>query len=157
MLRIVQAELAAQVDLARQLFREYADSLGFDLCFQSFQQELDNLPGDYTPPNGRLLLAFKNDVASGCVALHAFGNANACEMKRLYVRPDYRGEGIGLALASRAIEEARVSGYTSMLLDTVEPIMGRAVAMYRSLGFREIPAYRENPIPGALYMELKLV
>jgi ribosomal protein S18 acetylase RimI-like enzyme len=157
MLRIVQADSPPQVELARQLFREYADGLGFDLCFQSFQQELDGLPGEYAPPNGRLLLASKDDIAAGCVALHAFGIEGACEMKRLYVRPQFRGERIGAALANRAIEEARAIGYSRMLLDTVEPVMGRAVAMYRRIGFREIAAYRDNPIPGALYMELKLV
>lgn len=148
------AESPVQIAIIRELFLEYAQSLGFSLCFQGFDQELAGLPGDYAPPQGRLLLAFASQPAA-CVALHAI-DAEACEMKRLYVRPQFRGHGLGKALAERIIAEARQIGYTRLRLDTVEPKMKTAVAMYRQLGFREIAPYRPNPIEGALYMELKL-
>lgn len=154
-LHAVQAESAEQIATVRELFLEYAQSLGFSLCFQGFDKELAELPGDYAPPAGRLLLAdFGGDVA-GCVALHKIDDA-VCEMKRLYVRPQFRGKGLGKALAERVIHEAREIGYKKLRLDTVEPMMRTAVAMYRQLGFREIAPYRENPINGALYMELEL-
>ncbi|MFB3813136.1 MAG: GNAT family N-acetyltransferase [Terriglobales bacterium] len=155
MVRIVQATTAEQVELARELFQEYAASLGFDLCFQNFTQELASLPGDYAPPSGRLLLAVEADEAAGCVALHDLGHS-ICEMKRLYLRPKFRGRGLGRELAEAVIRSAREIGYRAMRLDTVAPIMPQAVALYRSLGFREIPPYRPNPIAGALYMELEL-
>lgn len=141
--------------MVRDLFLEYAQSLGFSLCFQGFDQELASLPGDYRPPHGRLLLAMEGDVAAGCVALHRI-NGDYCEMKRLYVRPGFRGRGLGLRLAARVIADARGIGYKYLRLDTVEPKMPAAVAMYRGLGFREIAPYRSNPIAGALYMELQL-
>jgi len=137
------------------LFQEYAASLGFNLCFQSFDQELAGLPGEYAPPQGRLLLARTGGELAGCVALHPL-QAGVCEMKRLYVRPQYRGQGIGRALLNTVLGEARAIGYQRMRLDTVEPVMQDAVRMYRAYGFREIPPYRENPIPGALYMEIEL-
>ena len=140
---------------ARELFLEYAKSLNFDLCFQSFDQELAGLPGDYSPPPGRLLLAQFSGLWAGCVALHKL-EADICEMKRLYLRPQFRGKGVGRALAETAIVEARGIGYRRMRLDTVEPVMKDAVAMYRWLGFKEIAPYRVNPIAGALYMELEL-
>ena len=148
-------ESPAQVAIVRGLFLEYAQSLGFSLCFQSFDQELAALPGDYTPPQGCLLLATSASQPAACVALHAI-DAEACEMKRLYVRPQFRGHGLGKALAEGIIAEARQIGYTRLRLDTVEPKMKTAVAMYRQLGFREIAPYRANPIEGALYMELNL-
>ncbi|MGA9039219.1 MAG: GNAT family N-acetyltransferase [Terriglobales bacterium] len=138
-----------------ELFLEYAESLGFSLCFQNFDQELAGLPGDYAPPDGRLLLAHYEDQLAGCVALHRL-EPNICEMKRLYLRPQFRGKGVGLALVAAVIAEARRIGYARMRLDTVEPIMKNAVAMYRRFGFREIVPYRLNPIAGALYMELGL-
>jgi ribosomal protein S18 acetylase RimI-like enzyme len=154
-LTFAQAESAAQAAQARELFLEYAQSLGFSLCFQNFDQELAELPGDYAPPEGRLLLAeYKNQVA-GCVALHKV-ESGICEMKRLYLRPQFRGQGLGRALADRIIAEARQIGYQRMRLDTVEPVMKDAVAMYRKLGFKEIAPYRPNPIAGAMYMELEL-
>ncbi|HKC70615.1 MAG TPA: GNAT family N-acetyltransferase [Terriglobales bacterium] len=137
------------------MFQEYAASLGFNLCFQSFDQELAGLPGEYAPPQGRLLLARTGGELAGCVALHPL-QAGVCEMKRLYVRPQYRGQGIGRALLNTVLGEARAIGYQRMRLDTVEPVMQDAVRMYRAYGFREIPPYRENPIPGALYMEIEL-
>src|SRR5262249_313624 len=133
----------------------YAESLGFSLCFQNFDSELANLPGDYAPPGGRLLLAEYNGKAAGCVALHKL-DSEACEMKRLYLRPQYRGLGLGRAIAEKVIAEARGIGYRRMRLDTVGPVMKDAVAMYRRLGFEEIAPYCANPIAGAMYMELKL-
>lgn len=154
-LQFAQAELPTQIAQARELFLEYAQSLGFSLCFQNFDQELAGLPGDYAPPEGRLLLAKYEGQVAGCVALHRLEDG-ICEMKRLYLRPQFRGKGIGRALADRIISEARQIGYQRMRLDTVEPVMKDAVEMYRRLGFKEIPPYRPNPIAGALYMELQL-
>lgn len=153
--RIFGAKSVSEIAQVRELFLEYAESLGFSLCFQGFDQELAGLPGDYAPPDGRLLLAEYESQLAGCVALHKL-EPQICEMKRLYLRPQFRGKGLGRALAERAIVEARAIGYGSMRLDTVEPIMKDAVAMYRRLGFREIAAYRVNPIAGAMYMELEL-
>jgi putative acetyltransferase len=151
----VQAESSSQIAQARELFVEYAQSLGFSLCFQNFDQELANLPGDYAPPDGRLLLAECDGQLAGCVALHKLEDS-ICEMKRLYLRSQFRGHGLGRALAHRIIGEARQMSYERMRLDTVEPVMKDAVRMYRSIGFREIAPYRSNPIAGALYMELQL-
>ena len=150
-----QAQTRARIAQARELFLEYAQSLGFSLCFQNFDQELAGLPGDYAPPGGRLLLAEYEGQVAGCVALHGIDDG-ICEMKRLYLRPGFRGKGLGRALAERIIAEARQIGYQRMRLDTVEPVMKDAVAMYRRLGFEEIASYRPNPMPGTLYMELKL-
>jgi len=152
---IAQVNSAEQIAQARKLFLEYASSLGFSLCFQSFDKELAELPGDYAPPEGRLLFAEYNSRPAGCVALHPL-EPGICEMKRLYLRPAYRGKGLGRKLAEAVIGEARAIGYKTMRLDTVEPIMRDAVAMYRRLGFREIAPYRPNPIEGAIYMELEL-
>jgi putative acetyltransferase len=156
MLKIIQATSSAHIDEVRALFNEYAASLGFSLCFQSFEQELANLPGDYAPPSGRLLLAYVDEAPAGCVALHRL-EGDACEMKRLYVRPQFRRQRIGQALLDHLIDEARTIGYARMRLDTVPSVMGKAVELYRDYGFREIPPYRLNPIAGALYMELELV
>jgi putative acetyltransferase len=151
----VQAESPAQVAQARELFVEYAQSLGMNLCFQNFEQELAGLPGHYAPPDGRLLLAEHEGQLAGCVALHKW-ETGICEMKRLYLRPSFRGKGLGRVLAERIIAEARDIGYQRMRLDTIEPLMKDAVEMYRKLGFREIAPYRPNPIAGAMYMELQL-
>jgi putative acetyltransferase len=153
MFEIIQAETTEHIAQVRGLFREYAAGLNFDLCFQGFEQELASLPGDYAPPRGRLLLALVDGQPAGCVAFHDVGNA-ACEMKRLYVRPAFRGQKLGRALAERAIHEADELNYCRMRLDTVAPVMERAVNLYRALGFQEIPPYRPNPIAGAMYMEL---
>jgi putative acetyltransferase len=150
-----EAESPAQIAQARELFREYAQSLGFNLCFQNFDEELASLPGDYTPPHGRLLLVEYESQLAACVALHKL-DSTICEMKRLYLRPQFRGKGMGRVLAERIIAEARGIGYRRMRLDTVEPVMKNAVAMYRKLGFKEIDPYCSNPIAGALYMELEL-
>jgi putative acetyltransferase len=151
----MQAESDAEIAQTRDLFLEYAESLGFSLCFQNFDQELAGLPGDYASPHGRLLLAEYEGQLAGCVALHKL-EPEICEMKRLYLRAGFRGKGLGRALAETIIAEARGIGYRRMRLDTVEPVMKDAVAMYRQLGFKEIPPYRVNPIAGALYMELQL-
>jgi ribosomal protein S18 acetylase RimI-like enzyme len=151
----MQAESHAQIAQTRELFLEYAESLGFSLCFQNFDQELAGLPGDYAPPDGRLLLAEYEGQLAGCVALHKL-EPEICEMKRLYLRAKFRDKGLGRALAETIIAEARAIGYRRMRLDTVEPVMKDAVAMYRRLGFKEIAPYRANPIAGALYMELEL-
>ena len=154
-LRMTQVESPAHIEQARELFLEYAQSLGFSLCFQNFDQELADLPGDYAPPEGRLLLAEYRGQLAGCVALHQIG-PRICEMKRLYLRPQFRGKGLGRVLAENVIAEACMIGCRKMRLDTVEPVMPNAVAMYRRLGFKEIEPYRTNPIAGTLYMELEL-
>ncbi len=154
-LTFAQAASPSQIAQARELFLEYAQSLGFSLCFQNFDQELAGLPGDYAPPEGRLLLAEYESQLAGCVALHKL-DSSICEMKRLYLRPAFRGQGLGRAFAERIIAEARQTGYQRMRLDTVGPVMKDAVAMYRKLGFHEIAPYRANPMAGTLYMELDL-
>ncbi|MGZ4813602.1 MAG: GNAT family N-acetyltransferase [Terriglobales bacterium] len=152
---LIQATLPEHIEQTRVLFLEYADSLGFSLCFQSFDEELKSLPGAYAAPSGRLLLAQYEQQAAGCVALRKL-EANICEMKRLYVRPAYRGKGLGRILVERLITEARAIGYERMRLDTIASSMQDAVALYRRMGFKEIPPYRANPIEGALYLELLL-
>ena len=138
----------------RELFSEYAEWLGFDLDFQDFKRELAALPGEYAPPAGRLLLAVCAGALAGCVALRRLGTGT-CEMKRLYVRPAFRGQGIGKALATAVIEEARKIGYERMRLDTIAS-MTAATSLYESLGFERIGPYRHNPIAGATFMQLVL-
>ena len=154
MLEIIQADTQEKLEAVAGLFREYADSLEFDLGFQGFAEELAGLPGDYGRPRGRLLLAMHDGQAAGCVALREIADGT-CEMKRPYVRPQFRGSGIGRALAEAVIGEARNIGYVAMRLDTA-PSMERAAALYASLGFREIAPYRHNPISGAKFLELTL-
>lgn len=155
MLEFVQAESVEQISQARELFEEYAGALGINLCFQNFDKELAELPGAYVPPGGRLLLASDKSRIAGCIALRKLDN-ETCEMKRLYVRPLFRGQKIGRALAERLIAEAREVGYARMRLDTLPAKMDKAIALYRSLGFREIEPYYHNPVEGALFMELVL-
>lgn len=155
MMEIVQADTPERVAEVKGLFLEYAESLGFSLCFQSFDEELAGLPGMYAPPEGRLLIAYLGGEAVGCAALHKL-EEGVCEMKRLYVRPSARGQGIGRRLSEQIVSEARLIGYRRMRLDTIATQMQAAVVLYRGQGFREIEPYRDNPIPGALYMELDL-
>ncbi len=154
MVKFVQAEFGEDLCQVRQLFTEYAASLDFDLCFQNFEDELAELPGEYAPPDGRLLLALCETHIAGCVALRKL-TGGICEMKRLYVRPEFRGKGIGRGLAVAIIDEARKIGYSRMRLDTV-PSMKEAIALYQSLRFKSIEPYRYNPIECTMFMELTL-
>jgi GNAT superfamily N-acetyltransferase len=153
--RIGLARSQQEIDAARILFREYAAGLGFDLAFQGFEAELAALPGDYGPPRGALLLAADSAAWAGCVALRPI-DGEVCEMKRLYVRPSWRGTGLGRRLAAAILDEGSRLGYARMRLDTV-PAMQSAIALYGSLGFRDIPAYRHNPVPGTRWLEARLV
>lgn len=142
----------------RALFAEYARSLNIDLCFQNFEAELGSLPGDYAPPRGALMLAWAENELVGCCAmrpLDAVDYPNACEMKRLYVRPALRGDGVGRRLAEAVMEAAQQAGYATMLLDTLSE-METARAMYQELGFTEVPPYYYNPIEGAHYLMARL-
>ena len=152
-MQFVDGHVDEHVPTVRTLFEEYAASLGVDLGFQDFERELAELPGEYVPPGGRLLLALDAEPA-GCVALRPF-EPGVCEMKRLYVRPTHRGSGLGRQLAQAIVEAGRDAGYERMRLDTL-PSMGAARGLYRSLGFVEIEAYRHNPIHGTTYFERAL-
>jgi len=152
---LIQAILPEHIEEVRSLFLEYAGSLGFSLCFQSFDEELKGLPGAYGPPNGRLLLARSANHAAGCIALRPL-QPGICEMKRLYVRPEDRGRGLGQILVNRLMADARSIGYKRMRLDTVASAMQEAIALYRRMGFKEIAPYSSIPIDSALWMELML-
>ncbi len=145
---------SSEIPLVRTLFLEYADSLGIDLCFQDFDRELAELPGEYAQPPGALMLACEGDEVLGCVAVRNL-DGDACELKRLYVRPECRGRGAGRTLAEAAIASARAAHYRRIRLDTL-PSMREAVELYRSLGFREIEPYRFNPVDGTSFLELEL-
>lgn len=171
-LQLVHVADSDQLEHARRLFQEYADSLPFDLSFQSFEKELAGLPGKYAPPSGCIILALDAALSAdgdgsfyegrfldekrvaGCVALRPI-DGNVCEMKRLFVRPDFQGVGIGRALVSAIISAAAERGYDRMRLDTA-PFMNSAIGLYRKFGFVEIDAYCQNPVEGAIFMELKL-
>jgi putative acetyltransferase len=155
MAKIIRAHTGKHLKLIKMLFEEYANSLDFDLAFQDFQEELTTLPGEYAPPKGSLLLAKHENKVDGCVALRELSDG-VCEMKRLYVKPQFRGLGVGKSLAEAVIEEARKIGYNRMRLDTA-PSMKAAGMLYASLGFKQISPYRHNPIEGAVFMELTLV
>jgi putative acetyltransferase len=158
MILIEQADSDAKVELAREHFREYSAQLGVNLCFQDFERELCELPGKYSPPAGRLLLAYEftadKKLSAGCGALRPI-DSSVCEMKRLYVRKEFRGRGIGLTLAQSLIASARTIGYAAMRLDTL-PSMRAAHELYRQLGFRETAPYIHNPVPGSFFLELDL-
>lgn len=154
MLSIKQAESKEELLQVRTLFEEYAAGLDIDLCFQGFDEEVAGLPGDYSLPRGRLLLASWGNALAGCVALRPL-EAGACEMKRLYVRPEFRKFGVGRHLAERIIQEAVHSGYKLMRLDSL-PSMVAARTLYQRLGFHDIAPYRANPVKGAVFLELAL-
>jgi ribosomal protein S18 acetylase RimI-like enzyme len=156
--QLLTPESPAQFEATRAVFREYAAALGVDLCFQNFEAELAALPGEYRAPRGALLLATVNGELAGCGACRALSDvdyANACEMKRLYVRPGFRGLGIGRMVAQALMDHAMQAGYTAMLLDTLDD-MEAARGLYVALGFEEIPPYYFNPIPGAHYLKAEL-
>jgi GNAT superfamily N-acetyltransferase len=153
--RLLQVQSGPALDEIRQLFREYAHSLDFNLCFQNFDEELQQLPGIYSHPQGRLILCEAEGKPAGCIALKPL-QPGVCELKRLFVRPEFRGRGIGVKLAQYVIAEARLVGYSKMRLDTIRGKMDNAIVLYQSLGFKEILPYYDNPIPNAFYMELEL-
>ena len=151
---LVAVESQPQVELARRLFREYADAIGVDLEYQGFAAELEALPSPYVPPYGALLFAQVNGDAAGCVALRRL-NDETGDMKRLYVRPTFRSWGLGKHLIEGAIGAARRAGFSALRLDTL-PTMAAAQGLYRKLGFIEIPAYNSSHLPGTRFYELKL-
>ena len=153
-LQIIPVESREHLDAIRQLFTEYSHSLDIDLCFQGFTQELAELPGRYAVPEGRLFLMLEGATIAGCVALRKIGDGT-CEMKRLYLRPGFRRRGAGRLLATAIIDAAREIGYHRMRLDTL-PSMHEAIVLYRSLGFRQIEPYYNNPSTGTIFMELEL-
>ena len=153
---IFQATTPEQIEQVRNLFVEYRAQLPVDYCFKKFDAEIAGLPGDYAPPRGKLLLATIVGLPVGCIGLRPFPVEGTCEMKRLYVRPTFRGGNLGRKLAERLLDEARALGYRSMRLDSYAPLMRSAVALYRKMGFREIPADPLEPTEGLIYMELPL-
>lgn len=153
-MRIKHAQIPSEIEEVRRLFREYEADLGEDLCFQGFEQELANLPGKYAPPGGALLIAVHENRTVGCVGLRALADG-VCEMKRLFVRPETRGLGLGRKLATQIIDVARSLGYTLMRLDTLARLT-KAVQLYKTLGFRTTAPYYSNPLPGVVYLELNL-
>ena len=154
-MRIFQAYTPSDLETARTLFREYERFLKVDLCFQGFAEELATLPGRYAPPQGRLLLAQVGEQAAGCVALRPLQEAGVCEMKRLFVRPAYRGQGLGYRLARQIIHEATALDYAVMRLDTLDTLE-RAMQVYAALGFQRCAPYYANPLPGVVYWERTL-
>jgi ribosomal protein S18 acetylase RimI-like enzyme len=156
MLSIIEAESPQHIAIIRELMLEYAQWLEFNLCFQGFEEELRTLPGKYSPPNGRLLLALWEGKIAGMGALRPMPEPDICEMKRLYVRREFRGHSLGRALAERLIAEAGNIGYRKMCLDTVPGKMDDAIALYRRLGFKTIAPYYSSPVERTLFMELDL-
>ena len=154
-MNIIEAKSTEQIELARQLFVEYQAWFGLALCFQNFDEELANLPGEYARPDGRLWLAYESNELAGCIALRKL-EEGICEMKRLFVRDGFRGKGIGVALIETLIAEAKALGYKKLRLDTYPPKMEKAVSLYESYGFREIPRYYHNPYGETLFLELDL-
>ena len=154
MIEIVEANTKILITKVKELFLEYSESLGFDLSFQNFDAELDNFPVQYSPPTGSLFLALSQNLPIGCVGVRYFED-DICEMKRLFVKPNFRGKRVGRLLAEAAVKAGKNLGYERMRLDTL-PTMEKANHLYRSLGFIEIEPYRYNPIEGAKYLELNL-
>ena len=154
-IRFTHVQSGRALEDIRALFLEYARSLDFNLCFQNFDKELQELPGLYGEPQGRIILCEVDGKPAGCIALKPL-QPGACEMKRLFVRPEFRGRSLGVQLAQRIIDDARSIGYSAMRLDTIRGKMENAIALYESLGFRQISPYYANPIPNAYYMELTL-
>ncbi|MEK6280704.1 MAG: GNAT family N-acetyltransferase [Acidobacteriota bacterium] len=155
MITLKQVSSSEEIERTRQLFEEYVKWLGVNLCFQNYDKEVAELPGEYVPPTGRLYLATEAGEAAGCIALRKLADG-ICEMKRLYVRPQFRGKALGRTLVDRIIEDAREIGYDRMRLDTLPGKMDQAIAMYRALGFKEIERYYNNPYQTAAFMELDL-
>ena len=153
-MRIISAKSAEQLETIRELFREYEGFLQVDLCFQGFEAELAGLPGRYAPPEGALILAEVGETAAGCVAMRK-QDVGVCEMKRLYVRPAFRNQGVGRRLAQAIIKRAKAKHYRAMRLDTLEKLKA-AIQLYEDLGFRPCPPYYHNPLPGVLYWELDM-
>jgi len=151
---VISAAIESDIPAIKELFLEYARAIGIDLCFQNFDKELANLPGKYALPDGALLIAKSSSKTCGCIALRKFDD-QVCEMKRLYVKPEFRKHGLGKDLVERIINEAKKRGYKFMRLDTLAT-MQSAIKLYKSFGFYEIPAYTFNPIPNAVYMEKKI-
>jgi carbonic anhydrase len=154
-MQLIQAQSPEEIESARGLFAEYASWVGISLCFQNFDKEVAELPGAYAPPSGHLFLAVDGHQVMGCVALRKIGDGVG-EMKRLYVRPEFRGRGLGRTLTEKLIAEAKQIGYARLLLDTLPGKMDQAIAMYRSFGFQEIAPYYKNPVANATFMELML-
>ena len=155
-IKLNRAETEADLREVEALLREYADWLDYEVCYRNVAGEIADLRGEYGPPRGELLLARVDGEVAGCVALRGWDDEGACEMKRLYVRPAFRGLGLGKLLGKAIIEAARGIGYRRMLLDTLPQRMGPAIALYESLGFRRIEKYRASPTDDAIYMELEL-
>jgi len=154
-IQVRPAKVPDDVPAVRDLFREYANRLGIDLCFQRFEEELAGLPGAYAPPGGQILVADAGTEFAGCVACRPH-SSGACEMKRLFVRPAFRGLGLGRRLIDQLAVEALTAGYREMVLDTL-PVMAAAIGLYRSAGFVETEPYTYNPVPGAMYFRKVLV
>ena len=154
MIEIIKVTHHSEIEIARSLFLEYANSLSFNLCFQNFDHEINNLHHEYQKPDGVIFFIYYNNLPAGCVALRRF-DSESWEMKRLHVKPDFRGFKLGKFLVEKLIEEARHRKYRFMKLDTINS-MFEAIGLYESLGFKRVDPYRFNPIDGAIYFELEL-
>lgn len=154
-LSFIQPTSQIELESARALLREYEDSLEISLCFQNFEKELADLPGKYSPPSGRLLLAYVDNQLAGCIALRKH-DADTCEMKRLFLRPGFRGMGLGKALVVKIIDEAKSIGYKHMCLDTIPGKMDSAIALYEAMGFQDISPYYDNQSTESRFMQKDL-
>lgn len=154
-MQVKQATTSEDIEAARALFKEYEAWLGISLCFQNFDQELANLPGSYAPPKGRLFLVYESDQLAGSIALRPIDHTT-CEMKRLFLRSDFRGKGLGRKMVESILKEAQTIGYLRIRLDTIPGRMSEAISLYRSFGFKEIEPYYDSPFGDTLFMELDL-